>query len=146
MQFLFLTEPSVSIFMIRVVLGIIFFAHGAQKVLGWYGGQGLKGTAAFFNSMGMPLPIAYLVCLLEFLSGIGLLAPGRFRLIAGLFIRRVLRAGSLGMHQRDIASLDDLLDVRLHRLFQQDSTQSFHRDRNTRANVRPLDYQVLPGA
>ena len=73
MEFLFFTEPSVAIFIIRVVLGIIFFAHGAQKVLGWYGGQGLKGTAAFFNSMGMPLPIAYLVCLLEFLSGIGLL-------------------------------------------------------------------------
>src|SRR5213593_1748378 len=73
MKFLFLTEPSVSIFMIRVVLGIIFFAHGAQKVLGWYGGHGLQGTVGFMNSMGLPVPIAYLVCFIEFLGAIGLI-------------------------------------------------------------------------
>jgi hypothetical protein len=49
------------------------------------------------------------------------------------------------MHQRDIAEPDDLLDIRLHRESQHDSTQSFHRDRDTRANVRPLDRQANPG-
>ena len=97
MQFLFFTEPSVSIFMIRVVLGIIFFAHGAQKVLGWYGGHGLKGTAAFFNSMGMPLPIAYLVCLLEFLSGIGLLI-GFLARLCGLAVVAIMGGAIATVH------------------------------------------------
>src|SRR5213594_1321026 len=76
-------------------LGIIFFAHGAQKVLGWYGGHGLKGTAAFFNSMGMPLPIAYLVCLLDFLSGIGLLI-GFLARLCGLAVVAIM-LGAIAM-------------------------------------------------
>src|SRR5436309_14620062 len=97
MHFLFFAEPSVSIFMIRVVLGIILFAHGAQKVLGWYGGQGLKGTAAFFNSMGMPLLIAYLVCLLEFLSGIGLLI-GFLARLCGLAVMAIMVGAIATVH------------------------------------------------
>jgi len=95
MEFLFFTGPSISIFIIRVVLGIIFFAHGAQKVLGWYGGYGLKGTAAFFNSMGMPLPLAYLVCLLELLSGIGLLV-GFLARLCGLAVVGIM-GGAIAM-------------------------------------------------
>ncbi len=72
MEALFFTYPSWSTTVIRVVLGIIFFAHGAQKVLGWFGGNGLKGTTRYFTSIGLPLPIAYLVCFFEFLGGIGL--------------------------------------------------------------------------
>lgn len=38
----------------RLVLGTIMFAHGAQKLFGWFGGYGLKGTAGFFaESLGM---------------------------------------------------------------------------------------------
>ena len=62
-----------SLFLLRVVLGIIFFAHGAQKVLGWFGGHGLKGTVGFMTSMGLPAPIAYMVCLFEFLGCLGLI-------------------------------------------------------------------------
>jgi putative oxidoreductase len=72
MDLLFVTPSSWAITVIRVVLGVIFFAHGAQKVLGWFGGYGLKGTTGYFTSMGLPLPIAYLVCFFEFLGGIGL--------------------------------------------------------------------------
>ncbi len=72
MDLLFATPSSWAITVIRVVLGVIFFAHGAQKVLGWFGGYGLKGTTGYFTSMGLPLPIAYLVCFFEFLGGIGL--------------------------------------------------------------------------
>lgn len=72
MEWLFFTYPSLSTFVVRVILGIIFFAHGAQKVLGWYGGRGLKATTGYFTSTGLPLPIAYLVCFFEFLGGIGL--------------------------------------------------------------------------
>jgi putative oxidoreductase len=72
MDLLFATPSSWAITVIRVVLGVIFFAHGAQKVLGWFGGYGLKGTTGYFTSIGLPLPIAYLVCFVEFLGGIGL--------------------------------------------------------------------------
>jgi putative oxidoreductase len=82
MEILFATEPIFSLFLLRVVLGIIFFAHGAQKVLGWYGGHGLKGTVSFMTSMGLPTPIAYLVCFFEFFGGIGLIVGFLTRLAA----------------------------------------------------------------
>jgi putative oxidoreductase len=67
------TYPSWSTFVVRVALGVIFFAHGAQKVLGWFGGNGLKNTVRYFVSTGLPPLIAYLVCFFEFLGGIGLI-------------------------------------------------------------------------
>ncbi len=72
MEVLVATTPSWAITVIRVVLGVIFFAHGAQKVLGWFGGHGLRGTTEYFVSMGLPRPVAYLVCFLEFFGGLGL--------------------------------------------------------------------------
>ncbi|HSD66141.1 MAG TPA: DoxX family protein [Vicinamibacteria bacterium] len=69
---LFFTYPSWSTFVVRVTLGVIFFAHGAQKVLGWFGGNGLAATTKYFVSTGIPLPVAYLVSFFEFLGGIGL--------------------------------------------------------------------------
>jgi len=41
---------------LRVVIGAIFFAHGSQKLLGWFGGGGLKGTAGWLDSMGFKAP------------------------------------------------------------------------------------------
>src|SRR4030095_10627761 len=49
MDMLFGTFASKSLFIIRVALGIIFFAHGAQKVFGWFGGPGLKGVIGYFR-------------------------------------------------------------------------------------------------
>jgi putative oxidoreductase len=57
---------------IRLVLGVIFFAHGAQKVLGWWGGGGWSATLDAFTRQGMPAPVAMLVMLGELLGGIGL--------------------------------------------------------------------------
>ncbi len=72
MAFLFATKRSWAIAVVRVTLGVIFFAHGSQKVLGWFGGYGLKGTTDYFVSTGLPRPVAYLVCFFEFLGGLGL--------------------------------------------------------------------------
>jgi putative oxidoreductase len=58
------------------------FAHGAQKVLGWFGGYRLKATTGFLGSIGLPLPIAYAVCFFEFLGGIGLILGFLTRLAA----------------------------------------------------------------
>jgi putative oxidoreductase len=72
MEALLATSPSWAITVVRIVLGVIFFAHGAQKVLGWFGGYGLKGTTGYLRSIGLSSPVAYLVCFFEFLGGIGL--------------------------------------------------------------------------
>lgn len=67
--------PSWSLLIVRVVLGIIFFAHGAQKVLGWFGGPGLKGTIAYFGqAMGIPAGATVLAALIECLGGLAMLA------------------------------------------------------------------------
>lgn len=58
---------------LRLVLGLTFFMHGAQKVLGWYGGGGLEGTAAFMNSLGIPTFLGYISSFWEFLGGICLI-------------------------------------------------------------------------
>lgn len=47
------TNNSVSSLVLRVPLGIIFAAHGAQKLFGWFGGYGLEGTGKFMSSLGM---------------------------------------------------------------------------------------------
>ncbi len=57
----------------RLVLGIIFFAHGSQKMLGWFGGYGFKGTMGFFTqAMHIPTAFAFLAIAAEFFGGLGL--------------------------------------------------------------------------
>jgi putative oxidoreductase len=70
---LLFSYASWSTAVVRVMLGIIFFAHGAQKVLGWFGGHGLKATTQSLASTGISPAIAYLVCFFELLGGIGLI-------------------------------------------------------------------------
>lgn len=68
------TENSPAIAILRLVLGILFFAHGAQKMLGWFGGYGFTGTMGFFtNNMHIPAPFAFLAIAAEFFGGIGLI-------------------------------------------------------------------------
>jgi putative oxidoreductase len=45
---------SLGLLVLRVVVGLLFFGHGAQKLFGWFGGHGLSGTGAFFETMGFP--------------------------------------------------------------------------------------------
>ena len=60
--------------LLRLVLGVIFFAHGSQKMLGWFGGYGFKGTMAFFTqTMHIPAFFAFLAITAEFFGGIGLI-------------------------------------------------------------------------
>ena len=72
---LFATDESAATAILRVTLGVVFFAHGAQKLLGWYGGYGLSGTLGFFTGvLHVPVPLAYLAIAAEFLGGLGLIA------------------------------------------------------------------------
>ena len=68
------TDDSAATAILRVVLGIVFFAHGAQKMLGWFGGFGFAGTMGFFTGMmHIPVPLAFLAIAAEFFGGIGLI-------------------------------------------------------------------------
>jgi putative oxidoreductase len=67
------TSNDVALTMLRVVLGVVFFAHGAQKMLGWFGGFGFHGTMGAFAQMGMPAALAFLIICTEFFGGLGLI-------------------------------------------------------------------------
>jgi putative oxidoreductase len=71
---LFDTDDSPATAILRLVLGLIFFAHGAQKMLGWFGGFGFSGTMGFFTgAMHIPAPLAFLAIAAEFFGGLGLI-------------------------------------------------------------------------
>lgn len=77
---LFGTFQSWSLLIVRVVLGVIFFAHGAQKVFGWFGGPGLRGLIGYFKqALGVPAPLAVVAAFTELLGGAAM--------IVGLLVR-----------------------------------------------------------
>jgi putative oxidoreductase len=68
------TSNDLTLTVVRLVLGLVFFAHGAQKMLGWFGGYGFHGTMGFFTQqMGIPAPLAFLAICAEFFGGLGLI-------------------------------------------------------------------------
>ncbi len=75
LQKLINTDASVASLILRVPVGTILAAHGAQKLFGWFGGYGLEGTGQWLASVG--LEPGYLMALLsggaEFFGGIGLI-------------------------------------------------------------------------
>ena len=85
---------------IRIVLGIIFFAHGAQKMLGWYGGPGLASSMrTFTEDLHLPSTLAFLVIAGELFSGIGLIV-GLFSRIAALVIAFTMVGAIATVHFR----------------------------------------------
>ncbi|HEV8662556.1 MAG TPA: DoxX family protein [Candidatus Methylomirabilis sp.] len=68
---------------IRLALGAIFIGHGAQKLFGWFGGYGPKGTIGYFQqALGVPPPLTVLAILAEFFGGLGVLLGLLTRLAA----------------------------------------------------------------
>jgi putative oxidoreductase len=68
------TQDRVSLLLLRLLLGGVMFPHGAQKVLGWWGGPGLDATIQGFTThMGIPLVFAWLAVAAEFLGSLGLI-------------------------------------------------------------------------
>lgn len=75
MKRLFDTSDDWSALILRVMLGVVMFPHGAQKLLGWFGGFGFSGTMGFFTGkMGLPAAVAFLVILGESLGSLALIA------------------------------------------------------------------------
>ena len=68
------TENDYTLTVMRLVLGFLFFVHGSQLMLGWFGGYGLSGSMQFFTQkLGIPAPFAFLGIATQFFGGILLL-------------------------------------------------------------------------
>jgi len=86
------TSDSWTPAILRVLLGLVVFPHGAQKLLGWFGGYGFEGTMKYFTgTVGLPWIIGFFVIILEFFGALALIAGIGTRIIAGAYI--VLAAG-----------------------------------------------------
>jgi putative oxidoreductase len=95
---LLVTNGDWVLTVVRVVLGITLFAHGAQKLLGWFGGHGLSATVRMFRDhIGIPAPLAYLAIAAEFFGGLGLIV-GLLARIAALGIAITMAVAMLTVH------------------------------------------------
>src|SRR3989441_5931029 len=86
------TDNDTATTILRLVLGVVFFAHGAQKMLGWFGGYGFTGTMGFFTGvMHIPAPFAFLAIAAEFFGGLGLIFGFLTRIAAfGIFFNMIV--------------------------------------------------------
>jgi putative oxidoreductase len=95
------TDPhNCALAITRIVMGIVFFAHGAQKMLGWFGGYGFSGTMGYFtHQMGIPAPLAVLAICAEFLGGLGLIVGFLSRIAAfGIFCNMLVAVALIHHH------------------------------------------------
>lgn len=66
------TDGAVGPVLLRLTLAGVMFPHGAQKVLGWFGGYGFAGTHGYMTSIGIPAALATVAIVTEFLAPIAL--------------------------------------------------------------------------
>lgn len=92
------TDASIAPVLLRLALAAVVFPHGAQKLLGWFGGYGFTGTMGFFTgTMGIPAPLAFGVIMIEFFAPLLLLAGAGTRL-AALGIGTVMTTAMFMVH------------------------------------------------
>ena len=97
LRLLLTTDNTFSTLLLRVALGAIFFPHGAQKVLGWFGGYGFSGTMGFMTgTLHIPAVFAFLAIAAEFAGALGLIV-GLGTRVAALGIASVM-AVAITMH------------------------------------------------
>lgn len=98
---LFQTQDDVVTLILRLILGVVFFPHGMQKLLGWFGGYGFSGTLGFFTgTMGIPVVFAVLAILAESLGSLGLLT-GLLTRVAALGITVNMIVAVLMVHLKN---------------------------------------------
>ena len=96
MKTLFQTDEAWSGLILRVMLGLVMLPHGAQKLLGWYGGFGFAGTMGFFTEqMHVPVVVAFLVIIGESFGSLGLILGLLTRFTAASL--SLIMAGAIAM-------------------------------------------------
>jgi putative oxidoreductase len=92
------TDDDVVSLILRLVLGIVFFAHGAQLALGWFGGNGFAATMQFFTqNMHIPAVFAFLAIMAQFLGSLGLIV-GLLTRVAAFGIAAVMLVATVMVH------------------------------------------------
>jgi len=77
------TKDDAALLILRLMLGIVFFPHGMQKLFGWFGGYGFSGTFDMFTTkMEIPAVFAFLAIMAEGLGSLGLISGLMTRIAA----------------------------------------------------------------
>lgn len=98
LQLLIKTNDDFGPLIARLALGLVMFPHGAQKVLGWFGGYGFAGTMGFFTqTMHIPALFAFLAIAAEFAGSLGLIV-GLFSRVAAFGIASTMVVAILTVH------------------------------------------------
>jgi putative oxidoreductase len=93
---------NVALLVLRVIVGGLFVGHGSQKLFGWFGGHGPKGTASFFENLGLApaLPFTLLAGTAELAGGL-LLGFGLFLPVAALLLVGVMTTAIASVHWKN---------------------------------------------
>lgn len=92
------TTDDIGPTIVRLALGLVMLPHGAQKMLGWFGGYGWTGTLGYFSSaLHIPVVLGVLAILAEFAGSLGLLS-GFFTRIAAFGILANMVVAALMVH------------------------------------------------
>lgn len=90
------TEEDVGMLLVRLALGVVIFPHGAQKLLGWFGGHGYAATMQGLGQM-LPAAIVFLVIVIEFFGALGLIF-GLLGRVAALGVLAVMLGAIFTVH------------------------------------------------
>lgn len=93
---------SWGLLIIRLIVGISFMGHGAQKLFGWFGGYGLKGTGGWFDSIGMKpgVAMAFIAGLFELVGGL-LFAAGVWTPVGAALIVLTMLGAIIKVHGKN---------------------------------------------
>src|SRR5437899_9575948 len=93
------TDENPATLILRLVLGVVFFPHGAQKLLGWFGGPGFSGTMHMMTAQ-LPAFIVFLVIMAESFGSL-LLALGLLGRLGALGISCVMLGAIITVHAKN---------------------------------------------
>ncbi len=100
LTYLLHTNTDWAQFVVRTILGIVFFAHGAQKMFGWFKGPGLNNSIkAMHEHIHIPAALGFLAIAAEFFGGIGLII-GLFSRIAATDVVVIMGVAIVLVHGR----------------------------------------------
>ncbi|EMA6343284.1 DoxX family protein [Bacillus cytotoxicus] len=93
---------NIGLLIIRLIIGISFMGHAAQKLFGWFGGYGLKGTGGWMESIGLRPGVfmAFMAGATELLGGF-LFAAGIFTWVGALFIVGTMLVAIITVHGKN---------------------------------------------
>ena len=97
LEWLVQTDGTLVPLILRLALAVVIFPHGAQKLLGWFGGYGFKGTMGYFTGSGFPAPLAFLAIIAEFFGSLGVVL-GLLTRVAAFGIACVMAVAIFKVH------------------------------------------------